>query len=170
MDLFPKGHEYDYYVEIKSKGWPVFLRKAPIRVAENLDVGIFYDPTEAKPKNRIEFEKLDDESNNQREKADVVLHWDEKESLLSAKRNSKCLTPVYYSSHLNDGDKKILDEDAEADIYRFEDLYQQLKRERHNIEFDPNDTMVRFGKKCDERAVCVVLRSRTAACLYQTFV
>ena len=168
VNLFAKGLEYDYFVEINAKGWDDFLLKKPIRVAKNLDVGILYDSEKKQPKDRIKFKTFQNQSSDEEIKADVVLHWDEEKSSLSAECTKTCSAPVYYCSHLNDGDKKLIEIGEKVDIYRFEDLHQKLAKKRDEIKFDPRGTMIRFAKFKDV-AVCVVLRSRTAACLYQTF-
>ena len=164
VNLFDENLLYDYFVEIKGKGLPNFCGKPLINV-KDINFGIFYDPEQKKLEDRIECKKL--QNGNERKKADIVLHWDEEKSSLSAKRSTECSIPVHYCSHLNDGDEEPLEKGEEVDIYRFEDLHQQLAKEGYLIKFDPRETMIKFK---DENKVSVVLRSRTAGCLYQTFV
>ena len=155
---------YDYFVEIKSKGLPNFYGKPHVTVKDN-DFGIVYDPQQQKLEDKVVCKRL--QNRKERKKADIVLHWNETNSSLTARRYRKCDISVDYYSHLNDGDGQPLKKDEEVDIYRFEDLHQQLAKERNQIKFDPRETMIKFK---DENRVSVVLRSRTAGCLYQTFV
>ena len=54
-------------------------------------------------------------------------------------------------------------------IYNFEKFCNQLTENESEINFNPHQTKLRFGKKNDDQVTYVTLRSRTAGSLYDTF-
>ena len=163
-----EGLEYDYFVEVDRKDWEEFVVKPRVRIKKT-DLGIFFNPDDASNKKRIEFRELhvDLYPCFGEDEAAVTLHWDEANSTLIATRRCDC--PVYYFSHLNDGEKQLMEKDKKVVIYDFEKLCQQLADGQSETIFDPRKTMLRFGEKYRTGATEVLLRSRTAGGLYKTF-
>ena len=164
-----KDLEYDYFVEVDCKDWEEFVVKPPIRI-KNKDFGIFFHPEDTNNEKRIEFRELhvDIYPCYEEDEPAVTLHWDEAYSTLNATRQCDC--PVYYFSHLNDGEKQLMEMGKKVVVYDFEILCQQLADGQSETIFDPRKTMLRFGEKYRTGATEVLLRSRTAGGLYKTFI
>ena len=166
VSLFPKGHEYDYFVKVNCSNDRMQVMSKEIRV-KNSKFGIFYNAAGKTPSERIKIKPLQNGTREITNFPDVIFHWNESESSLYGER--KCDADVYYYSHMHGGKKQEMKKNQKEVIYNFEEFCSQLAKKESNDKFDPRHTQLRFGKNDDDQATYVTLRSRTAGCLYDTF-
>ena len=166
ISLFAEGLEYDYILIVNSSDGRKGSIRKEIRVKDS-PVGITFNREGKTPAERIKITQLTKANEKKAKLHDVLLYWDESKSSLYGVR--QCNADMYCYSHMHGGKKQEMKKDKNEVIYNFEEFCNQLTENKSQINFDPRQTRLRFGKKNDDQVTYVTLRSRTAGSLYDTF-
>ena len=167
VSLFAEDFEYDYLVKVNHGNDQKGSIYKEIRV-KNSPVGISFTAKGKTAKERIKIKSLKKGDEKNTSSSDVIFHWDETTSSLCGVH--QCDTDVFYYSHMHGGKKHQMKKNKSEVIYNFEKFCNQLAKKKSHCKFDPHQTQLQFGKEDDEQVTYLTLRSRTAGCLYDTFV